>query len=192
MMKPQILTQTYIEEASIFPKGLKENIEKGEIRNQEIIKNTEEKRAKKRYETLLQDKEAHKKLLSECKPLGPRHRIFGKDKEQFKELIEDITGEPIKASLEQMKPLKWRKFIVRLVCTDNKKVGDELRSVWVSMYKGDLKWGVRDARLQAKEKNWPKMDGNSYLQKHDRNSWIASCVRKSLLTEFKINKKILD
>ena len=104
----------------------------------------------------------------------------------FRKLIEDITDEPIKTSLEQMRPMKWRKFIVRLVCQDNLKVGNDLREMWVRMYRGDLKWGVRDARLQAKEKNWPRMDTNSYLQKHDRNSWVASCVRKSLLTLYLI------
>ena len=76
--------------------------------------------------------------------------------------------------LDTMKPLQWRQFIVKIVCTAK---DDEIRSLWKQMYQGDLKWGVRDVRMKAKEKNWPsKLE----IKRRDRNSWIAGSIRKFL------------
>ena len=78
-----------------------------------------------------------------------------------------------------MKPSQWRHFIVRLICSSEGQTGRELRRLWVKLYKGDLRWGVRDARLRAKEKNWRKN------QPCDRNSWIATSIRNALTAERK-------
>ena len=67
--------------------------------------------------------------------------------------------------------MKWRNNIVRAVCESDGEKGDNLRNLWVKVYKGDLKWGVRDERLI--EKGWPS---NAYLQNQDRNKWIASSL----------------
>ena len=48
------------------------------------------------------------------------------------------------------------------------------------MYQGDLKWGVRDARLKAETKNWPM---NQVTSRRDRNSWIAACLRQGFISE---------
>ena len=68
------------------------------------------------------------------------------------------------------------------------EVGNELRDIWVKMYRGDLRWGVRDERKRAMEDNWPSKD-STYLQKKDRNSWIAFSVLKSLRVAAKANEK---
>ena len=138
---------------------------------------------------MVKDQEASKKLQLENKPLGPRHRIIGADRNRFKDIIEEITEDSIENMVKDMKPLKWRNCIVRKVCTAGGQEGNELRKLWVKIYKGDLRWGVRDARMKAKEKGWPRKDSNSYLQNQDRNSWIASSIRKSFLTEMKITEK---
>ena len=67
--------------------------------------------------------------------------------------------------------------------------GEEIRDIWTKVYQGDLRHGVRDARLKAKEKNWPRVDSTAYLQQQDRNSWIASSLLKSFQTEAKGKEK---
>ena len=54
---------------------------------------------------------------------------------------------------------------------------------------GDLRYGVRDARMKAKEKNWPRVDSIAYLQKKDRSSWIASSFLKSFQSQAKGKEK---
>ena len=103
------------------------------------------------------------------------HRIYESDRNRFKELIEELQSKTIESSLREMKPLMWRKFIVRLLCTSKGEHGRELRNLWVKIYKGDLEWGVRDARRKFKEKNLGHKRGND-----DRNSWIVKCIRGSL------------
>ena len=137
---------------------------------------------------MLQESEAKKELQRENKPLGPRHRVLGVDRNKLKELVEVITGENIEA-MKQRKPLKWRNFIVRTVCESTGDRGNQLRDIWVKVYKGDLQWGVRDERFRAKEKNWPRKDSNAYMQLKDRNSWIASSILKSLQTDSKVKEK---
>ena len=189
-IKPQTLTQRYMEEECLFPKQILENLERAKEASKTKIKETEENRKKKRYENLVKGKEAYKKSISENKPLGPRHRVLAADRKQFKDIIEELHGDKLDiTSVKAMKPPQWRKFILRLVCTVDDWKGEDLRSLWVKIYKGDLRWGVRDARFKAKINHWPRKDTNFYTQNQDRNSWIASCIRKSLLTDMKLTEK---
>ena len=66
--KPQKLTQTYVEEENIFPKAFRGEIEKTKFKVKNAIKNTEDKRTKKRIETLVKKKEVYKLLKSEHRP----------------------------------------------------------------------------------------------------------------------------
>ena len=182
MRKPQALTQAYIEEERIFPKHIVDEINKSEERSQSIISDNENKRVKRRYNTLIQEKERNKEIKSKLKPLGPRHRILGSDRDEFKQLIEKVIGDSIDTNVIKLKPLKWRRFLVRMVCTSEGLIGEQMRTLWIKIYQGDLMWGVRDMRLLAKEKNWPRMDNISVNQNQDRNSWVAMAVRKSLMT----------
>ena len=188
MRKPQTLTQTYIEEERIFPKHIVDEIQKSEERSQSIISENESKRIKRRYDNLIQEKERNKELKSKMKPLGPRHRILGGDRDEIKDLIEKVIGDTVENKMSKMKPLKWRRFMVRMVCTTEGLIGESLRRLWVRVYQGDLMWGVRDIRLRAKEKQWPRKD-ISVNQNQDRNSWVAMALRKSLSS--KITKEII-
>ena len=183
-MKPQKLTQTYAQEENLFSKAYMDEIEKTELFQGSKIKETDEKRAKKRYENLMNAKHNYKKSLSENKALGPKHRVLVSDRNKFKELLQDIQNEKVEKLITELKPMEWRKFLVRLVCTTKGQEGCELRNLWTKIYMGDMKWGVRDARMKAKMKNWKAN------QLHDRNSWISSSIRKSLLTEKKRCDKI--
>ena len=116
-------------------------------------------------------------------------RVLGANWKYFKEIVEEITGENIEITLKDRKPLIWRNFIVRIVCSTTGEKGEDLRNTWVKIYRGDLQWGVRDVRFRAKEKGWPRMDSNSYMQKKDRNSWIASSILRSLKSELKVKEK---
>ena len=183
-IKPQRLTQTYIEDENLFPQTFIEEIDNTDSKAKDMIKATEKKRTMKRIENLVKGKENTKLLQIKNKPLGPKHRVLGTDKQKFKELIQDVTGKEFNDCLKDMKPLKWRHFIVRTVCTTKEIVGEDLRSLWKRFYRGDLKWGVRDARRRAKERNWNRTSRRS--KKQDRNSWIAKSIMTSCLSE--INK----
>ena len=188
-VQPQTLTQTYIEEEDILPEVLRKEIQKTEIKKRDKIAETEKNRQQQRQKSMLQESETNKELLRVNRPLGPRHRVLGVDRNKFKELVEDVTGENIEGTMKLRKPLKWRNFIVRTVCDATGDRGQNLRDIWVKIYKGDLQWGVRDMRLRAREKNWPRRDSNAYMQKKDRNSWIASSLLKSLQTDSKVKEK---
>jgi hypothetical protein len=153
------------------------------------IAETELTRQKKQHNSMLKESESNKNLQRENKPLGPRHRVLGADRKTFRELVEDITGENIENTMKQRKLINWRNFIVRTLCESNGERGNQLRDIWVKIYKGDLQWGVRDVRLRAKENNWPRRDSNAYMQMKDRNSWIASSILKSLQTDAKTKEK---
>ena len=113
MMKPQTLTQRYIEEEGILPDELREEIKKTEIKSKEKISETEEKRQKEQHSSLLKKLEMRKELQRERKPLGPRNRIQGLERSRFKKIIEEISGENIESTLKTRTPLKFRHFIVR-------------------------------------------------------------------------------
>ena len=136
-LQPQKVTQTYIEEEGILPEDLREEIQKTEIKARGKIAETESNRQKQQHMSMLQESEAKKELQRENKPLGPRHRVLGVDRNKLKELVEVITRENIEA-MKQRKPLKWRNFIVRTVCESTEDRGDQLRDIWVKVYKGDL------------------------------------------------------
>lgn len=172
----------------MFPELFREEIKELEIKQRSKISETEEKRQKLLHNSLVTEKEISKKIQQNNRPLGKRHRIRGNDRQHFQELIEDITGVCLENTLKQ-KPLQWRNFIVRTVFSAKDKKGEDVRNLCVKVYTGDLKWGVRDARLLAEKKNWPKMDGNAYLRNQDRNSWIASSFMKALQIEAKSNVK---
>ena len=181
--KPQNLTQTYAKEENLFPKMIMEEVEKTEAAHLKEMKENDENRAKKRYKNLVTEKETYKKTRLENKPLGPKHRIVESDRIRFKELVEEVQPSSMETLLTEMEPLQWRRFIVRLICTTGGQHGTELRQLWIKLYQGDLKWGVRDARMRAKQKNWVKN------QLPDRNSWIVTSIRHSLSAERKRSAK---
>ena len=137
----------------------------------------------------MKEKKATKQLQQEFKPLGPRHRILGVNRNKFKTLIDQISGENIEDSIKLRKPLQWRNHVVRIICSSGGLDGDEIRRLWRKVYQGDLRFGVRDARLKAKKKNWPRGNSNACSKSQDRNSWIAGSFFKSLQTEAKAIEK---
>ena len=184
--KPQKLTQQYVVEENLFPEAFRNEIKQTKIKVKKAIQSTEEKRTKKRIETLASKKEAYKNLKSENRPLGPRHKILVAQRKKFVRLLHDGEDIEIDTCFRDLRPLQWRQLAVRAVCTAKDEPGRELRNLWKEMYQGDLIWGVRDARLRAKEKNWPKVK-NLGISRRDRNSWIAASIWQSYI--YGITKK---
>ena len=100
--------------------------------------------------------------------------------------IQEETKTDVEQVLKDMKPLQWRNFCVRTVCTAKGERGEGLRKLWTLMYQGDLRWGVRDARMRAEEKSWPMIQ---LTRRRDRNSWISASIRLSHVTEKKSKDK---
>ena len=124
-------------------------------------------------------------LKSENRPLGPNHRILATQRKEFLGQFQEVTKIDIENILK-LKPLQWRQLCVRTVCTANGDLGEGMRKLWAQMYQGDLRWGVRDARMRAEEKNWPMIQ---LTRRRDRNSWIAASIRQSQISEQKTKAK---
>ena len=78
-LKPQILTQTYLQEEFLLPKKIKDAIKETEQQVKSTVLETEVKRKKKQNENLLKDYEAKKVSQKENRPLGSKHRILEAD-----------------------------------------------------------------------------------------------------------------
>ena len=145
----------------------------------------QEKRAKVRYSKLMKQNEISKKIRFVNRPLGLRNSILDSDRREIVQICEEITGSSLEILLTTLKPVQWRKSIVRIVCSSTGETGEKLRGLWLQLYKGDLLFGIRDVRNKAKEENWPLRKQNP--GRRDRNSWIAHGLRKSCLAAQKFN-----
>ena len=48
--------------------------------------------------------------------------------------------------LTSLKPTQVRDLIVRVVCSSSGEIGENIRNLWVKIYRGDLRHGIRDLR----------------------------------------------
>ena len=173
---PQTLTQTYVEEEGLIPENVRKEIEKNEARIKSKICLTEKKRQSRQLTTLAEEKKIMRQIQEENHQLSSRRTVLEIDRKSFGDLIETVTGENIERNVKRRKPIEWRNFFVRTVCATEGESGDSLRTIWKKVYRGDLKWGVRDVRLKSQANNWPIRRKN---KNQDRNSWIASSLLKS-------------
>ena len=181
-IKPQVLTQTYVEEEGLYPKEFHREMKEIEASSRKLIIDNEEKQLKKQQESRVKEKESLKMLQLQHKPLGPRHMVMGTDRNQFKRLVCQIAGENTLIDLKSRNPKQWRNFFVRLVCSTVGDLGEQIREVWTKVYRGDLRFGVRDVRWKSKAKNWPRKNC-TFTRNRDRNSWIAGGLLRSLQKE---------
>ena len=188
-LRPQKLIQTFVEEEGVIPEEIREEIKKAENKAKTETSEIEQTRHKIHHESMIKEKDRAHKLRMENKPLGQKHRILEKDKTALKSVIEELAGETYHSIVKTGSAQQWRQFILRLLCTASGLQGEELRSLWENIYKGDLKFGVRDVRLKAKEKNWPRQKSVHFLQSHDRNTFIAGTIFKALKYDIKLEAK---
>ena len=92
-------------------------------------------------------------------------------------LLKEKQDEEVLEVLKDLKPMQWRNKVVRVVCSEPCPLGEKLRQLWVKIYRGDLRAGVRDARILAKANNWPS---RSISSRKDRNSWISFHLKRSI------------
>ena len=178
--KPQRLVKQYAKESEVYPHKIVDSINEAEEREKGSLDEQETIGKEIRMKSLLKHCADKKTLRRECQDLGPRRRILHKDCVQFVELVEEFKGKGVLQEMSNWKPRKWRDYIVRLVCTKEGERGDQLRELWKAVYRGDLKWGVREARSQAAAKNFPPVGG--ITSKRDRNSWVAAYLKKYVTT----------
>ena len=151
-------------------------LKKNEVKIKSKISLTEKKRQSRQLTTLTEEKRAMKQIQRDNHPLSARRTILEVDRKCFGDLIVKMTGENIEKNVNQRKPIEWRNFFVRTVCSVDGESGENIREVWKKVYRGDLKWGVRDVRWKSQSSNWPRRGTNA---NQDRNSWIASSLLKS-------------
>ena len=183
-IQPQTLTQTYTREENLFPENFRKELEKDQSDIEMVIAQKRDERTKIRISQLSRQKEVSKKLKYENRPLGARKAILEADRKDFVNIVEGSTGSKFENLLTSLKPIQFRDFIVRLVCS-SEDAGEKLRELWLKIYKGDLLHGIRDLRCQAKEDSWPLKKQNP--GRKDRNSWIAHNLRRSCQAAEKFN-----
>jgi hypothetical protein len=169
----------------LFPETFRKQINSDKTGIDAVIAGRQEKRAKLRHSKLIEQNKESKKIKLVNRPLGLRNTILESDRREIVEICEQITGSSLDLVLNNFKPVQWRNFIVRLVCSSTGEEGEKLRDFWVKLYRGDLLFGIRDVRFKAKEENWPLRKQNT--GRKDRNSWIAHALRKSCLAAQKFN-----
>lgn len=188
-LRPQTVTQAFVQEERVYPPEILEKLEKAETLIKSKAKNIDEKSQQQKHNNMLKRKQAMKEALKQLRPLGPNNRISLSDGDKFIDLIETITSKKIENIAQDYTALKWRSFVVRTVCTSVGHEGKLLQELWINMYRGDLKNGIRDARKQAQRKGWPRKDSRYFVMKNDRNTWIAGFIFKYI--EQKV-KRVLD
>lgn len=161
--KPQMLTQVYCEEENYFPQDLVDKLEGASI--EESVKDLEDKRTQVAVNRLVDDRKIYKDYLSNSRPLGNKNHLLAQDKKTFRKLMLDINPNSFHM-IRKLKPQAARKLIVRMVCTPESESGNLLRKLWVNVYKGDLRYGIRDLRLSSRPRRF------------SRNCWIAEEFRK--------------
>ena len=176
-LQPQNLVQTYSKEENLFPENLRKEIQKDKNEIKKTIDRKQDDRAKMRYANLNKEKTFSKKMKFKNRTLGPRTAILEIERQEFTQICESLTGCKMEALLSDLKPVQFRDFVVRVVCSSTGEGGERLRELWKNMYRGDLLHGIRDLRKKAKEQNWPLRKQNP--GRKDRNSWISHNLRKS-------------
>ena len=124
-----------------------------------------------------------KQIQKDNNPLSSKRSVLEVDRKDFGDLIKEMTGEDIEKNFNLRKPIEWRNFFVRNICSSEGESGENIRLLWKKVYAGDYKWGVRDARWRAEENNWPRRRTN--IVNRDRNSWIAASLLKSFQADVK-------
>ena len=184
-VQPQNLVQTYSQEENLFPEKFRNELARDHIEIKTAIAKKQDDRAKVRHSQLSKEKVLSKKIKFENRVLGPRTAVLESDRREFIKIFERLSGNKMEAILASFKPIQYRDLVVRVVCSFNGEDGDRLRQLWQNMYKGDLQYGIRDLRRQAKEQKWPLRKQTP--GRRDRNSWIAHFLRRSCQTASKFD-----
>ena len=134
-LQPVMYTQTYTKECNSCPPFLQRMLDDKYSPLESVIREKENYRSEKRIEQLEKKKADMKNVMYENRSLSIHNKIRGCDGKYFIELVEEATGHKMDELVSQMKPTDWRDFIVRAVCMSKGDVGNQIRFMWIKMYK---------------------------------------------------------
>ena len=112
----QLYVQSFIEDEEYFPDALKELVGNDRKTKKEVTRETEKLNKLRRYEELQKIKHNSEIFLQNSRPLGPKCRISGSLREEFRELVCSATGIDLLQHVLVTSVKDWRHWIVRLIC----------------------------------------------------------------------------
>ena len=136
--EPQMFTQTYVDENNFYSSKMMDDVQARRTKLNTKISVKSKARQEIRYQKLIQKKDTRKKNIALIKPLGPRNIILGTDKQRFFKLVESLTGSEIEEALMGLKLLERRDHVTKMVCSATGDIGQEMRELWVKMYRVSL------------------------------------------------------
>ena len=173
-----MLIQNYANEEGIYPCQFKKALgsDNDELRKQ--VEEKQRKREEERVKELLDEKNKAKVIRRKFQPLNQNNHILIDHRDSLVSLLEQVSDFP---QLLGLKPLQFRKSLTKIIFGTEGKSGNDLRELWIAIYKGSLTYGVMSQRKKAASKKWPKT--KSYPSVRDRNSWLSFFFRKSCMTK---------
>ena len=182
---PQNLVQTYVREENIFPNKFVEGLDSIKDSLEIKIKEKQELRLQKTIDKLKSDKATYNKSLIQNRPLSASRRVYSVDADEFIHLVEYISMKSME-KLVRLKPRDFRDNILRIVMGTEGENGEKMRALWIKIYRGDLRYGIRDARIEAEGKGWPFKKPQPMGK--DRNSWILFYLKKACIPLINMGK----
>jgi len=183
----QQFVQAYQKEDGLLTSGIAEKIDQSNNLMKATMVVNDMKMAKKYKDGMLGKETLRKEQLKQNKPLGPKKRFCQADRTEFVKLIFTITGRKIDKEAKDMRFSNWRRFLMRTICLTDGVTGRRIQELWVSFYRGDGQFGVRNTRLDAL--NNGGLMNEAWLFKRDRNSWISFMLQKSFKVKVNAKKK---
>ena len=136
--KPLKFVQKYIEEQNVVPESLLKDISNSKKVLAKKLKKSEEDRLLAQQKNLVGKLEDRKRARFKFQRLGPKQRVLASQRDKVRKELESLHGFNLYDSLKSMRPLAWRKMVVRSVCSRTEE-GSSLRETWRNIYLGDCK-----------------------------------------------------
>ena len=184
----QLLIEAYSKDKGIYPSLYTETLKNDDQGFKHRVAETQKRREGERIEELEDEKRKSKEVQKRYQALSDINPLLSDLRDQ---VIAKLGTEESFQNLLQLKPLQFRKELVRIVFGTGGEAGEELRDLWILMYKGNVTYGIMNQRKKAESKGWPVT--KSYPSVKYRNSWISFYFRKASIgfkkeVEVKSNK----
>ena len=133
--KPMDFVQKYKTEREVFPERIAESIAKAEEKVKDLIDEQDAVGKERRKEELMRETKEKKVLRRENQALGAKRKILHKHCVKFVDLVKKSQGEEVLKLLVESPPLVWRHQVVRIVTAQPGSIGEEMRDLWVAIYR---------------------------------------------------------
>lgn len=180
----QLLTQQLVSEEGLLTSKLADAISLHRTAHETEIA-VQEDLMKERIDTeTLKKAEVKKRKRSSNNTLGPRKKVYDSDREILRSEIKKSIGVDLVDVRKTQKYLKWRNLLVRAVCSTQGSSGEEIRKVWIKLYRGEERYGIRHDRTSYLQKLKEGKIAQPFRKYLDRNSFIS----KALFHSFRLLK----